>query len=336
MKKWIMILSLAILLTGCGKKNITGEVLSVSSEGQYAQLILQTEEGKQIQILADGHTHVYSFAAIEEGLLSGELINPVITAYDLKRQNGGYLADRICVESVELPQKYPLPDGTGLTVRKDYNFTIYIAPDGTEILREQDPIGPENVSVGGIPSLDTLPDNTQTAILFYYEALGSRYDLDAELERAYQWYLESDSENPFYSCMLSQDISPTAANNRLVWYAAYTTTPADGKTHHQTQLNTVFDRQTGAVVDPADLFTCSESVSIEALLDASGMPDTELRQEMEKNFSFDYLTFESNTLGVCFPAGSLMGHPSGSYMLGIRYEDISHILHPWAIPDSIE
>jgi AcrR family transcriptional regulator len=56
----------------------------------------------------------------------------------------------------------------------------------------------------------------------------------------------------------------------------------------------------------------------------------------EKNFSFDYLTFESNTLGVCFPAGSLMGHPSGSYMLGIRYEDISHILHPWAIPDSIE
>ena len=338
MRKLLIVLSVLFLLTGCGKQEIRGEVLSVNNEGQYVQLLVRTDDDRQVRILADGNTHVYSFAAPEdcEGLLSGDLIRPVISVSRMHRQNGAWLAEMVCVESLELPEGYTLKDGTRLTVRKDYANTIYIAPDGTELLREQDPIGPDNVYTGGIPSLSELKPEAQQAILSHYEDLGLLYDLDAEIEKVYQWYLNATDTDPFYSCLLSQDISPTAANDRLVWYASYTTIPVDGKVHQQIQQNTIFDRNTGAVMDPKDLFTCTEPEAASAILDASQMPDTELRREMEQKFQFEYLNFDNNTLMACFPAGSLVNHPSGDYILGIPYEDLSGILHPWAIPYSTE
>ena len=335
MKKLLIALSVLFLLTGCGKKEIRGEVLSVSDEGQYVQLVVRTDDDRQVRILADGNTHVYSFAAPEdcEGLLSGDLIRPVISASRMHRQKGAWLAEMICLDSLELPEGYTLKDGTRLTVRKDYANTIYIAPDGTELLREQDPIGPDNVHTGNAPGLDELNQEAQQAILSYYEDLGLLYDLDAEIEKVYQWYLNSADGEPFYSCLLSQDISPAAANDRLVWYTAYTTIPVDGKVHQQIWQNTIFDRNTGAVMDPEELFTCTEREAASAILDASQMPDTELRQEMEQEFRFEYLNFDSDTLIVCFPAGSLVNHPSGDYILGIPYVDLPGILHPWAIPE---
>lgn len=335
MKKLLIVFSVLFLLTGCGKKEIRGEVLSVSNEGQYVQLMVRTDNDRQVRILADGNTHVYSFAAPEdcERLLSGDLSRPIISASRMHRQNGAWLAEMICVESLELPEGYTLKDGTRLTVRKDYANTIYIAPDGTELLREQDPIGPDNVHTGNAPSLSELEPKVRQAILFHYEDLGLLYDLDAEIEKVYQWYLNTTDGEPFYSCLLSQDISPTAANDHLLWYTSYTTVPVDGKVHQQFQQNTIFDRNTGAVIDLAELFTCTEAEAAKAILDVSGMPDTELRREMEQKFRFEYLNFDSNAMNVCFPAGSLVNHPSGDYILGILYGDIPDILHPWAIPE---
>lgn len=336
MKKLLIVLSVLFLLTGCGKNEIYGEVLSVTNEGQYVQLVIRTDNDRQVRILADGHTHVYSFAEPDncKGLLSGDLIRPVISVSQMHRQNGAWLAEMICVESVELPEGYTLKDGTRLTVRKDYANTIYIAPDGTELLREQDPIGPDNVHTGDAPSLSELEPEVRRAILAHYDEIGLLYDLDVELEKAYQWYLEAEEGNVFSSCMVSQDICPTAANDALIWYSAYVTHPISDGLHEETSVHTIFDRKTGAVVAPADLFTCSETEAAGRILDAAQMPDTELRREMEKAFRFEYLNFNSDALEVCFPAGSLLNEHLDHY-LGIDYGNLTGILHTWAIPDSI-
>ena len=338
MKKLLILLSVLFLLTGCGKKEIYGEVLSVTKDGQYVQLVVRTGDERQVRILADGNTHVYSFAAPDDckGLLSGDLIRPVIRASQLRRVQGVWLAEMICVDSLELPQRYTLDDGTVLTVRKDHSNTIYIAPDGKELLREQDPIGPDNVSVGGLPTFDMLAPAVQEAILAYYDEQELLYNLDAEIEKTYQWYLDSSDGKPFSSSLLSQHISPTAANNRLLWYITYVTRPLDGNLHQETRIHAIFDRQTGAVVEAASLFACSEAEAARVILDVCGMPETELRREMEQKFRFDYLNFSNDAMDVCFPAGSLVNHPDGDYILGIHYEDILNILHPWAVPDSIE
>lgn len=332
MKKLIFLLGLLLLLTGCGDKEIYGEVQSVSSKGDYIEL---TIVGKDDIVLADDKTMVYSFSGIEEGLLDGELIRPYITAYDLKHISGGYYADRICVESVQLPQGYLLSDGTALTVRKDYTHTAYFTPDDIEILREQEPIGPNNVSVGGIPSLDMLNAQAQEEILAYYERQGLLYDLDEELERAWQCYQASDNKLLFQSHHLAQDICPSAANHRLVWYSVYVTRPVGDGLHQQSSTHTVFNRETGKVIDTAELFDCTEAELGRRILEIVSMPDTELSREMEKAFRFEYLDFDSNSLDVCFPAGSLSSQKA-DHLLAIEYEDLAGYIHSWAIPDSIE
>ena len=337
MRKFLIIFLLMLLLTGCGKKEIYGEVISVSINGPYVKLLVRTPEDRQIRLLADGHTHVYSFSDGEyfKGLLSGKLIRPVITAYDLKKQDGAWLAERICVESHQLPTGYTLSDGTVLTMRRDYTHTSYLAPDGTEILREQEPIGPDNVYVGTAPSFDTLNPDAQKAILSYYKETGLLYDLNSELESAYRQYQQTGSKEPFDSALLSQEIVPTAANETLLWYSIYVTYPIGNGLHQQTGLHTVFSRDSGAVVDPADLFSEGKEAVIRTILDASGMPDTQLRQEMESAFRFEYLQFYPDGLEVRFPAGSLITQ-TNDHFLSAGYEDLDSIIYPWAIPESYE
>ena len=150
MKKLLLIFPLLLLLTGCGSKVIYGEVKSITPHGNYLEL---TIVGKEDTVLADDNTMVFSFAGIEEGLLDGKLIRPYITAYDLKWTPEGTYSDRIYVESMILPEPYVLEDGTKLTVRKDFTHTTYFAPNDIDILWEQEPAGPHNVSVGGLPTL---------------------------------------------------------------------------------------------------------------------------------------------------------------------------------------
>lgn len=334
MKKLLLMIPLLLLLTGCGSngKVIYGEVASVKRKGDYIAL---TIVGKDDIVLSDGKTMIYSFFGIEEGLLDGKLIRPFITAYDLKWKPDGYYSDRICVESVILPEPYILEDRTELTIRKDLTQTSYYTPEGIDILWEQEPIGPHNVSVGGLPSLDMLSSQAQEAILAHYENLGLLYDLDAELEKAWQAYQACENKQLFQAHHLSQDISPSAANDHLVWYSVYVTRPVGDGLHQQSSTHTVFDRETGNVVKTADLFACTEKELGKRILEIVQMPDTELSREMEKAFRFEYLNFNSNALDVCFPAGSLISQNT-DYLLGIEYEALAGFIHPWAIPDRIE
>ena len=335
MKKLLILISLILLLSGCSKEKIRGEVISVTSADPYVQLIVRTENDRQIPVLADDNTFVYSFFGSDEGLLSGDLIHPYVTVYELRKQDGGWLSARICVESIQLPDGYTLSDGTELTVRRDYHHTIYIAPDGTELLLEQEPVGPGNIHTGGVPSLSDLPENVQTAITGYYRELGLLYDLDREIDRIYHNYLETENNTEFQSRLLAQDICPAAASEKLIWFGAHVTLPREDGLHHQTSTYTIFNRETGEVVDPASLFLCTEEELARIILDLSGMPDTELRREMENAFRFDYLEFNSYALDVRFPAGSLISQNT-DHILGIHYEDLAGILHPWAIPTLIQ
>ena len=331
MRKLLLIVPLLLLLTGCGGKVIYGEVQSISPKGDYLELTLV---GKEDIVLADDNTTVFSFSGIEEGLLDGELIRPHITAYDLKWTTDGYYSDRIYVESVILPEPYVLKDGTELTVRKDFGNTTYFSPDGIDILWEQDPVGPHNVSVGGLPTFDMLNDQAQEQILSHYEDMGILYDLDAELEFAWQCYQKADEKPMFQAHHLSQDISPSAANDRLIWYTAYVTRPIGDGLHHQASTHTVFDRETGDIVNISDLFDCDEKALVKRILEIVNMPDTQLSREMEQAFRFDYLHF-NNYLDVCFPADSLISQNT-DHILGIEYQALGGLIHPWAIPDPIQ
>lgn len=332
MKILMMVLILLLTLTGCGKEDITGEVQSVTKQDGYTELVLV---GIEDTVLTDDNTFVYSFSGIEEGLLEGSLIRPVISARELRRTKGGWYAEQICVESIMLPDPHILSDGTKLNIRTSYRGNTYENSDGYEILWEQEPVGPENVSVGGLPTLRDLPEKAQEAIAAYYDSLGLLYDRNTEIEKAYQAFLASENRNLFQSWHLAQSIFPTAANDRFVWFAALITEPIDSGLVHERRMGTVFDRETGEVVDPAGLFICTEEVLIDRILDIAGMPDTDLRKNMEKGFHLDYLIFNSSSLDIHFPVRSLPGE-NQDHIVGIVYADLEGLIQPWAVPEATE
>lgn len=335
MKKLLIILSVLLLLSGCGKNDIAyGKVSSVTPQGSYVKLTLV---GKDTVILADEDTLVYSMSdqIPYNHLLTGELVEPTITAYELKKTSEGYLAERIYVESVLLPEAYTLSDGTKLNIRKNPPHNSYQTTEGWEILWEEDLVGPHNVSVGNLPNFDQLSPDAQEQILAYYQEQGLLYDLDAELERAWQAFSSCESKTDFQPYHLSQEIIPVGANETIISYATIVTLPIDGNHVQETRCCAVFDRKTGQKMDMADLFQCPEEEAGARILSAVQMDDPKLKQEMADAFRMEYVTLQSDALEIHFPYGSLPGYEE-IHILGIGYEDLTGILQPWAIPDSVE
>lgn len=335
MKKLFVILSVLLLLTGCGKNDITyGKVSSVTPQGSYVKLTLV---GKDTVILADDDTLVYSMSdqIPYEQLLTGELVEPTITAYELKKTSEGYLAERIYVESALLPEAYTLSDGTKLNIRKNPPHNSYQTTEGWEILWEEDLMGPHNVSVGNLPNFDQLSPDAQEQIMAYYQEQGLLYDLDAELEKAYQDFLSMANPANFQPYHLSQQIIPVGANETIISYVTIVTRPIDGYHVHETRCCAVFDRETGQKMDMADLFQCPEEEAGARLLSAVQMEDQKLKQEMADAFRMEYVTLQSDALEIHFPYGSLPSYDE-IHIVGIGYEDLPGILQPWAIPDPTE
>ena len=103
-----------------------------------------------------------------------------------------------------------LSDGTAVDRwQKGYSgYDFYKLKDGTELLREEHPSGPENVYVGGRESFTSLPEHTAKAISAYYDDMGLLYDLETEVEGAYQEYLTCQTEGEeFFSYYLGQSTS---------------------------------------------------------------------------------------------------------------------------------
>lgn len=330
MKRLLLIFPLLFLLTGCGSKVIYGEVASIVPKEGYFEL---TIVGKDDIVLADEKTMIYSFSGIEAGLLEGELIQPYITAYDLTKKSGGYYSDRIYVESVILPEPYILEDGTKLTVRKDYTHTTYFTPEGIDILWEQEPIGPHNVSAGELPSLNALSGQAQEKILAYYEAQGLLYDLDSELETAWQAYLQKEEKENFPAHHLSQDTIPMSASPRIISFATVVTRPIDGNHVQEIRYGAIFDRETGELIPLAELFQCSEEEIGQAVLLTSGIADQAVLPEMLQAFQLEYLHLNSDSLEIRFPSGSLPSQNT-EWIVCVKYDQLTDILHSWAIPEN--
>ena len=65
-------------------------------------------------------------------------------------------------------------------------------------------------------------------------------------------------------------------------------------------------------------------------MEAAALPGENTRS-FEQAFSTDYLVFSQSDIGIYFPAGSLPGEEH-AYIIGLEYDKLGDILHPWAIP----
>lgn len=209
---------------------------------------------------------------------------------------------------------------------------IYKLSDETTLLTIQDPSGPDNVYVGGQESYDDLSETAQKAVSAFYEKQGVLYDTQSELEKAYAEYLAcKESGTEYHERHISQDIVPIASNDTIMCFNTSVILPVGGYVAQELRLNTVFNRETGAVIRTWDLFKIPEREARQLILDAFDVEEP-LRAEMKAALKPEYISLSSENLSVTFPPGTLPSQEYG-YGFGVKYSKLKDVLHPWAIPN---
>ncbi len=345
MKKFIItVCACMVLLCGCSsEKSISGQVIEVipETDNESAQYIIMTDEEEKALIQMDQNTFVMTWVedVDTEKFKDGEISDvKIVASYTDKGKvtdsagdkMDSYLADDIRIHAVLMKDAYILEDGTELDIWEQSDSANYCMKDGTELLVEQNPYGPDNSYVGGV-SLDTMAEAAQDKVLTYYQEQGLLYDVEAELERAYKDYLENPEE--FDSCYVAQSISPSASNEKVIWFLTSVMLPLDESSGQEIRLGTAFDRETGEHISNFELFTCPEEELLQKLLDCEKLTDNDLRAEMEAAFRPEYITFFPENIEVAFPAGTLPSQEH-CYMLGLDLnEEVREILLDWAVPE---
>lgn len=350
MKKYfIMLLFVGMcLLCGCSiKKSLTGQVVEAiaGTDSTYPQYVILTEEGKEIGIIMDEQTRVWSFMhefyveAFKNGITTNVMISvesnrPAVSMNTPDNSKiKAYVAKDIQISAVLTKAAVLLSDGTSVDIWEYLDYIVYQLSDGTKLLRVQTPSGPNHAYVAGIESFDDLSEAAKANVLDFYADQGLLYDVNSQLEQAYADYQHTKIKAEFNSYMLSQYIAPTASNDRVMYFLTSVQLPIYGKNVFQEiRLGAAFDRETGKHINNWELFSCSKEEVIQTILDTAQVKDVALRAEMEKAFAPEYIILFPDNLEVSFPAGTLPSQEQ-SYMLGLDYnEELSQILNTWAIP----
>lgn len=236
-------------------------------------------------------------------------------------------------ETVDLWRKETVfKSGTPMDCGADF---YRLSGDGTLLLWVDDPVGPENVYVAGVDSLDDLPDVAQEKVCSFYDNQGQLYDPLGYLDDAYDVYLIlKHSGEDYGGAHISQEVVPTAYNERLIWFMTVLTLPTGNGTVTETRLTAVFDRETGENIPVEDLFV----VSGEELADYFiGIYDNydEIKDEMQAAFRPEYIQFSAGGWEVMFPKGTLPSQQTATGMGG-EIDQIREILKDWAVPEGEE
>lgn len=352
-KQLIVLLILCIcLLCACNssnsKKRIIGHVITASSgtDSESTPFVIVTNEGKEIAIVMDTKTFVMTLIdGIDvESFRSGKTLDVMITAEcdpfssSLTTEEGkqikAYKAKNIQIDAFLTKDALKLADGRSIDIWNYSDMTVYQQNDKTELLVVRDTSGPDNVFIDGIEGFNNLGEEAQANIQSYYKKQGLLYDVNIELEKVYTYYKNTKNKSKFSSYTLSQEISPTFSNEKVMFFLTSLMIPKDANhVYNEIRLGAAFNRETGKHISNWELFSCSVEEAKQTILDLSNITDPVLRAEMETVLRPEYIILYTDNLEVYFPEGTLPSQEYG-YILALDYDkDLCKILNDWVIPN---
>lgn len=349
----IFILALCcLMLCACGDRlhSLSGKVVATGmTEEGNSYCILSTYEGREEGIIITEDTRIYSVgedvdiqALKERGLTDTAVWAAGVKARGERIDYGEktittYEADSIDVTGYLREDTVTLRGGARMNIWQYYDGVIYTAPNGTELLSVRYPTGPDNSYVGGVESLDDMDEASRMKVSEFYRERGVLYDEMAELEKAYGAFVKAADPANYRLRHISQDVSPSASNERVMCFITTVMLPLDGADPyganvHELRSGQAFDKTTGEHINSFDLFSCPPTQALRRMMDIAGVTDPGLREEMEQAFEPECVILFPDNLEVCFNKGTLPSQQHG-YMLGLDYDDrLLEILHPWAVP----
>ena len=326
MKRKLLVIAvvLCIVLCGCNRLTIRGEVVEVDGNS----FTMVPDGGEALTVTMGGNTSVFSWSkdVSVSDFQSGDMDGIIVSATGIVKQDTMF-ASEIQIEGLRIRNYYTLADGTPVHLCKASLYHTYSLEDGEELLFVQNPTRVEETYVAGIGSLRDLPEVPQENIKAYYDAKGLLYDELQTLENAYDAYLAGPD---FQTYTLGQETCPAASNEEVIYFLTIVSRP---KT--ELRLCAAFDRETGEAIPMEEIFTCEPREFIQRLAKIAGIDDETLVEEMMEAFQTEYVTVSQNFLEVNFPAGTL---PSEELPLGMGFEytqDVCELIQPWAIPNGV-
>lgn len=323
-KLLVIAATLCILLCGCHRLTIRGEVTEVHEDS----FIMVPDGGDPITVTMDENTVAFTWSKdvtvsdFKSGAVDGIIVS--VTG-DVKQD--AMDASEVQIEGLRIRNYHTLADGTPVDLFKSSLYHTYSLEDGRELLFVQNPTNVEETYISGIGSLRDLPEAAQENIKAYYDVQGLLYDEIQILEDAYDACLAVEN---FQTCTLGQEIFPSAANEEIIYFLTIASLP---KT--ELRLCAAFDRQTGEEIPMDDIFDCPEDEIIVRLAEIAGIDDGALIEEMKDAFKPEYVTVSQNFLEVNFPAGTLSGEEL-AFGMGFEYDEaMRSLLQPWAIPSGV-
>ena len=251
---------------------------------------------------------------------------------------------------------YVFDDGTTVSLWKLDGFSrtmSYRLSDGQELLNVDYPASPDRVTVEGLEDgFEDMEESAQKTILDYYEKRETPFDIHHLLEDAYtDWNLCQKEEKRFNPHIAAEDISPSIATERYIGFLSTVTVSIPSSVRFNTCDKTssvvLFDRSTGTVLPPAELFSVPEEEAIEVLakLSIKELWNMDIEQ-IKPLIKLDEIIWFQEYLHIHFPADSLAIPPKDdsdlseeetetidTYIVEIDYDSLKKILHPWAIPE---
>lgn len=224
--------------------------------------------------------------------------------------------------------------------KEDTRQYRYRLENGTDLLETTDVLSPEDEMDSELSGFEGLSDKAKKKVRIWYQDQGLLYDLDKELEDAYQDYLECEKSREHFTChKVSQDVTESAENAEYMVILTAVTTPKklhfDGGTtcNYQTAI---FNRSTGEAIDLWSLFT---------------MPEEEVKEELAKTCSVEDTTVSEQDVGPVMDQGQILlfqdylevWFPYGTWErqefdkgFGFDYNKIEGLLYEWAVPQKEE
>ncbi len=327
---------------------IKGTVVSsfIDTNTNQTQLVMINEQEKQVYISIDDNTSINSCFEHpnKDDIINGDFKNIKISVlYNQKptkiTNDDGvktkiYHAKSIMIEAVLTENVKQLSDGTWIDMWDLSSRKIFCLKNGKELLCETNPL--TYVSDTGIDYMSSLSPEAQQNINTYFSSQWLLYDLDYELEKSYTIYKEHSEEKYYYATMLSQNIYQAYSTDKLIYFITEIVKPLDYQEHDTINIGTAFNKETGEIIPNSELFCVPKETAIKAILDASKISDTSLKNEIKTAFNFDNIIFNQTEMIIIFPAGSLTNQEIYYTMsISLEYSDIKDILYDWAIPKQI-
>ena len=246
-----------------------------------------------------------------------------------------YWATSVDIDGELEREALTLRDGTAVDVleRDGRRSRSYRLPDGTELLRVEEPFGPENCYVGDLESFDDLTGKAQEEVRRYYEDRGLLYDEMDALERCYAAWKELGEV--FRSGHISQNVTPSASSERVMYFTTELLLPQEYGTsfYNSTSLQDAFDRRTGEKLETWDLFAVPEAEVRQRLPELVDWEmDPAVRAAMKEVLKPEWIQFARDGLQLVYPAGSLPGEEL-DYIVFVDAKDLPEgFIQPWAVP----